>query len=128
MAFDELKSQSYTDYVGENIDLINEVHDSIIDENSSGLMPILTEVTDLCSDLYVKIGEFVELHNSLKDNEPTLDTICDAGYAFHKIAYMLAECIQSLNENIDTSWYHANDILPVEVESNEPQINIDEDE
>lgn len=125
MAFDELKSQSYTDYVGENIDLIDEVHDSIIDENSSGLMPILTEVTDLCSDLYAKIDEFVELHNSLKDNEPTLDTICDAGYAFHKIAYMLAECIQSLNGNIDTSWYHANDILPVEVETNSNNENIE---
>lgn len=125
MAFDELKSQSYTDYVGENIDLIDEVHDSIIDENSSGLMPILAEVTDLCSDLYVKIGEFVELHNSLKDTEPTLDTICDAGYAFHKIAYMLAECIQSLNGNIDTSWYHANDILPVEVETNSNNENIE---
>ena len=46
MAFDELKSQSYTDYVGENIDLMDEVHDSIVDKNSSGLMPILTEVTD----------------------------------------------------------------------------------
>lgn len=117
MAFDELKSQSYTDYVDENIDLMDEVHDSIVDENSSGLMPTLTEVTDLCSDLYVKIDEFVQLHNSLKDNEPTLDIICDAGYAFHKIAYMLAECIKNLNENIDTSWYHANDILPVDVEN-----------
>ena len=117
MAFDELKSQTYTDYVGENIDLMDEVHDSIVDENSSGLMPTLTEVTDLCSDLYVKIDEFVQLHNSLKDNEPTLDTICDAGYAFHKIAYMLAECVKNLNENIDTSWYHANNILPVEVEN-----------
>lgn len=125
MAFDELKSQSYTDYVGENIDLIDEVHDSIVDENSSGLMPTLTEITDLCSDLYVKIDEFVQLHNSLKDNEPALDTICDAGYAFHKIAYMLAECIKNLNENIDTSWYHANDILPVEVETNSNNENIE---
>lgn len=117
MAFDELKSQSYTDYVGENIDLMDEVHDNIVDENSSGLIPTLTEVTDLCSDLYVKIDEFVQLHNSLKYNDPTLDVVCDAGYAFHKIAYMLAECVKNLNENIDTSWYHANDILPVDVEN-----------
>lgn len=125
MAFDELKSQSYTDYVGENIDLMDEVHDSIVDKNSSGLMPALAEVTDLCSDLYVKIDEFVQLHNSLKDNEPTLDTICDAGYAFHKIAYMLAECIKNLNENIDTSWYHTNSVLPVEVETNSNNENIE---
>lgn len=117
MAFDELKSQSYTDYVGENIDLMDEVHDSIVDENSSGLMPILSEVTDLCSDLYAKIDEFVQLHNSLKYNDPTIDVICDAGYAFHKISYMMAECIKNLNENIDTSWYHTNSVLPVEVEN-----------
>jgi hypothetical protein len=125
MAFDELKTQSYTDYVGENIDLMDEVHDSIVDKNSSGLMPILTEVTDLCSDLYVKIDEFVQLHNSLKDNDPNLDVICDAGFAFHKIAYMLSECIQCLNENIDTSWYHSNDILPVEIETNSNNENIE---
>ena len=96
MAFDELKTQSYTDYVGENIDLMDEVHDSI-----------------------------VELHNSLKDNDPNLDVICDAGFAFHKIAYMLSECIQCLNENIDTSWYHSNDILPVEIETNSNNENIE---
>ena len=125
MAFDELKTQSYTDYVGENIDLMDEVHDSIVDKNSSGLMPILTDITDLCSELYGKLDDFVELHNSLKDNDPTIDTICDAGYSFHKIAYMLSECIQCLNGNIDTSWYHSNDILPVEIETNNNNENIE---
>ena len=125
MAFDELKTQSYTDYVDENIDLMDEVHDSIVDKNSSGLMPILAEVTDLCSDLYVKIGEFVQLHNSLKDNDPNLDVICDAGFVFHKIAYMLSECIQRLNENIDTTWYHSNNIPPVEIETNKNNENIE---
>jgi hypothetical protein len=125
MAFDELKSQSYTDYVGENIDLMDEVHDNLIEENSSGLMPMLTEITDLCSDLYTKLDDFVKLHNSLKNDDPSIDTICDAGYAFHKIAYMLADCIKTLNENIDTSWYHANDFIPVEIESNINNKNIE---
>lgn len=125
MAFDELKSQSYTDYVGENIDLMDEVHDNLIEENSSGLMPMLTEITDLCSDLYTKLDDFVKLHNSLKNDDPSIDTICDAGYAFHKIAYMLADCIKTLNENIDTSWYHANDFIPVEIESNINNENIE---
>lgn len=125
MAFDELKSQSYTDYVGENIDLMDEVHDNLIEENSSGLMPMLTEITDLCSDLYTKLDDFAKLHNSLKNDDPSIDTICDAGYAFHKIAYMLADCIKTLNENIDTSWYHANDFIPVEIESNINNENIE---
>jgi len=125
MAFDELKSQSYTDYVGENIDLMDEVHDNLIEENSSGLMPMLTEITDLCSDLYTKLDDFVKLHNSLKNDDPSIDTICDAGYAFHKIAYMLADCIKTLNENIDTSWYHANDFIPVEIENNINNKNIE---
>lgn len=125
MAFDELKTQSYIDYAEENMDFMDEVHDNLIDKNSSGLMPILTDITDLCSDLYTKLDEFVELHNSLKNNEPNIDTICDAGYAFHKIAYMLADCIRNLNENVDTSWYHTNDILPVEIESNSNNENIE---
>jgi hypothetical protein len=104
---------------------MDEVHDNLIEENSSGLMPMLTEITDLCSDLYTKLDDFVKLHNSLKNDDPSIDTICDAGYAFHKIAYMLADCIKTLNENIDTSWYHANDFIPVEIESNINNKNIE---
>lgn len=117
MAFDELKSQSYTEYVGENIDALDDIHDNVVEKNSSGLMPILDEITDICSDLYTKIDSFVSLHNSLKDYDPDIDAICDAGYAFHKISYMMAECVKELNDNIDTSWYHASQI-PVEVETN----------
>jgi hypothetical protein len=116
MAFDELKSQSYTDYVGENMDLIDEVHDSFIKENSSGLIPLVSDITDICSDLFEKIQDFVKLHNSLKDYEPDADTICDAGYSFHKIAFMLSECIKELNET-DTSWYHQNNAVPMEIEN-----------
>lgn len=116
MAFDELKSQSYTDYVGENIDLIDEVHDNLIKENSSGLIPLVSDITDICSDLFEKIQDFVKLHNSLKDYEPDADTICDAGYSFHKIAFMLSECIKELNET-DTSWYHQNNVVPIETEN-----------
>ncbi len=125
MAIDEMKSESMEEFVENSFDLVDEYHDKFIQENSSGLMPILTEVTDLCSDLYIKIDEFVQLHNSLKDNDPNLDVVCDAGFAFHKIAYMLSECIQCLNENIDTSWYHSNDILPVEIETNSNNENIE---
>ncbi len=117
MAIDEMKSESMEEFVENSFDLVDEYHDKFIQENSSGLIPIVSEITDICSDLFVKIQDFVKLHNSLKDYEPDADSICDAGYSFHKIAFMLSECIKELNET-DTSWYHQNIAVPLEIENN----------
>ena len=119
-----MKSESMEEFVENSFDLVDEYHDKFIQENSSGLIPIVSEITDICSDLFVKIQDFVKLHNSLKDYEPDADTICDAGYSFHKIAFMLSECIKELNET-DTSWYHQNIAVPLEIENNNINENIE---
>lgn len=105
MAIDEMKSESPADEIAR---LADEYHDNFIPENSSGLSPVLNDITDICSDLYGKLQDFVNIHNSLKDYEPNADTICDASYGFHKISYMLSECVKYVSENIDTSWYNSN--------------------
>lgn len=124
MAIDEMKSESKEEFVEKSIDLVDEYHDNFIKENSSGLIPLVSDITDICSELFVKVQDFVKLHNSLKDYEPDADTICDAGYSFHKIAFMLSECIKELNET-DTSWYHQNNAVPVESETNNNNENIE---
>lgn len=129
MAFDTLKSETQEEEfnrVGEKF------HDENIPQNSAGLDPIADCITDTCATLISQVREFVELHNSLKDNDPSLDTSCDASYNFHKVAYMLYQCSDELQRTIDTSWY-PHSITPgdsVTVEStgdidNQPEENID---
>ena len=89
--------------------LAEEYHDLCGDRNVSGLDPISDKITDICADLINEINNFVKLHNSIKDNEPDVDSICDAAYNFHKVAFMLYQCVDELHGNIDTSWYHGCD-------------------
>ena len=127
MAIDEMKYESGAEEFNR---LAEEYHNALIQQNSSGLDPISDKITDICAELICEIQNFVKQHNSLKDIDPDDDNICDAAYNFHKIAFMLHQCVDELHNNIDTSWYHGydNSVASVEVESNEPQINIDEDE
>ena len=103
MAFDELKSETQE----EEFNRLGEAfHEENIPENSSGLDPIASDITDTCAVLMEQVMEFVKCHNALKEDNPSVDAICDASYSFHKVAFMLFTCIDELNKTIDTSWYH----------------------
>ena len=119
-----MKTESMEEFVEKSFDLVDEYHDNFVKGNSSGLMPLVSDITDICSNLFDKIQDFVELHNSLKNYEPDADTICDAGYSFHKIAFMLSECMKELN-GTDTSWYHQYDTPPIDIETNSNNENIE---
>lgn len=116
MAIDEMKSETGAEEFNR---LAEEYHNALDNQNSSGLDPISYKITDICAELIGEIQNFVSQHNSLKDNDPDEDSICDAAYNFHKVAFMLHQCVDELNNNIDTSWYHGydNPVTPIEVES-----------
>lgn len=105
MAFDTLKSETQE----EEFNRLGEAfHEENIEANSSGLDPLASDITDTCAVLLEQVQNFVKIHNDLKDNNPSVDSICDASYNFHKVAFMLFTCVDELNKTIDTSWYHTN--------------------
>lgn len=107
MAFDDLKSETQEEEFNR---LGEQFHEDNIPENSSGLDPLASAITDTCAVLLEQVTEFVRQHNSLKDDNLSVDAVCDASYNFHKIAFMMYTCMDELNKTIDTSWYNNNSV------------------
>lgn len=108
MAFDTLKSETQE----EEFNRLGEAfHEQNIEANSSGLEPLASDITDTCAVLMEQVMNFVKIHNGLKEDNPSVDAICDASYNFHKISFMMYTCIDELRKTIDTSWYHEGNSL-----------------
>lgn len=86
MAFDQFKSETQE----EEFNRLGEAfHNQNIEANSSGLEPLVSDITDTCAVLMSQVMDFVKIHNSLKDDNPSVDAVCDASYNFHKVAFMI---------------------------------------